>query len=51
MLHETNIAQRIEIIIEHFRDVVLRDQPWGKAMVVTGSRAEAVKYYEAFQSM
>ena len=49
MLHETNIAQRIEIIIEHFRDVVLRDQPWGKAMVVTGSRAEAVKYYEAFQ--
>ncbi len=49
MLHETNIAQRIEIIIEHFRDVVLRDQPWAKAMVVTGSRAEAVKYYEAFQ--
>lgn len=49
MLHETNIAQRIEIIIEHFRDVVLKEQPWAKAMVVTGSRAEAVKYYEAFQ--
>lgn len=49
MLHETNIAQRIEIIIEHYRDVVLKDQPWAKAMVVTGSRAEAVKYYEAFQ--
>lgn len=49
MLHETNIAQRIEIIIEHFRDVVLKDQPWAKAMVVTGSRAEAVKYFEAFQ--
>lgn len=48
MLHETNIAQRIEIIIEHFRDVVLKDQPWAKGMVVTGSRAEAVKYYEAF---
>lgn len=49
MLHETNIAQRIEIIIEHFRDVVLKYQPWAKAMVVTGSRAEAVKYYESFQ--
>ena len=48
MLHETNIAQRIEIIIEHFRNVVLTEQPWAKAMVVTGSRAEAVKYYEAF---
>ena len=50
MLHETNIAQRIEIIIEHFRDVVMKDQPWAKAMVVTGSRAEAVKYYDAFQN-
>lgn len=49
MLHETNIAQRIEIIIEHFRDVVLKEQPWAKAMVVTGSRAEAVKYFEAFK--
>lgn len=48
MLHETNISQRIEIIIEHFKDVVLKDQPWAKAMVVTGSRAEAVKYYHAF---
>ena len=33
LLHETNIAQRIEIIIEHFRNVVLVDQPWAKAMV------------------
>ena len=49
MLHETNIAQRTEIIIEHFREVVLKEQPWGKAMVVTSSRAEAVKYYDAFQ--
>ena len=48
MLHDTNISQRIEIIVEHFRDVVLKDQPWAKAMVVTGSRAEAVKYYNAF---
>lgn len=49
MLHETNIAQRIEIIIEHFRNVVLQEQPWAKAMVVTSSRAEAVKYFEAFK--
>ena len=48
MLHDTNISQRIEIIIEHFRNVVLADQSWAKAMVVTGSRAEAVKYYRAF---
>ncbi|MFH5881790.1 type I restriction endonuclease subunit R [Liberiplasma polymorphum] len=48
MLHETNIVQRIEIIIEHFRNGVLRDQPWAKGMVVTGSRAEAIKYYDAF---
>lgn len=48
MLHDTNIAQRIEVIIEHFRNVVLKDQPWAKGMVVTGSRAEAVKYYNAF---
>ena len=48
MLHDTNIAQRIEIIIEHFRNNVLKEQPWAKAMVVTGSRAEAVKYYDAF---
>ena len=47
MLHDTNIAQRIEIIVEHFRNVVLKDQPWAKAMVVTGSRAEAYKYYNA----
>ena len=48
MLHETNIAQRIEIIIEHFRDVVLKEQPWAKGMVITSSRVEAVKYFEAF---
>lgn len=48
MLHDTNIAQRIEIIIEHFREVVLKESPWAKAMVVTASRPEVVKYYEAF---
>lgn len=48
MLHDTNITQRIEVIVEHFRESVLKTEPWGKAMVVTGSRIEAVKYYEAF---
>lgn len=49
MLHEININQRIEIIIEHFRNTV-KEQLDGqaKAMVITGSRPEAVKYYEAF---
>lgn len=49
MLHPTNIAQRIEIIVEHFRNIVLSEQPWAKAMVVTSSRLEAVRYYEEFQ--
>lgn len=49
-LHETNIAQRVEIIIEHFRLNVM-DELGGqaKAMVVTSSRAEAVKYRQAFE--
>lgn len=48
MLHETNIAQRIEIIVEHFRNQIahLLDGQ-AKAMVITGSRPEAVKYYNA----
>lgn len=49
LLHDTNISQRIEIIIEHFRDIVLKEQPWAKGMVVTGSRVEAVKYFKAFE--
>jgi len=51
MLHETNIAQRVEIIIEHFRNAVA-DELGGqaKAMVITGSRAEAVKYHQAFEA-
>ncbi len=50
-LHETNITQRIEIIIEHFRENVLGKVLGGqeKAMVVTSSRAEAVKYKKAFE--
>ena len=49
MLHETNIQQRVEIIVEHFRNNVLRElDGQAKAMVITGSRAEAVRYYQAF---
>ena len=48
-LHETNIAQRIEIIIEHFRNNVMNELGGhAKAMVITASRPEAVKYYNAF---
>ncbi|MDD6841750.1 MAG: DEAD/DEAH box helicase family protein [Spirochaetales bacterium] len=48
-LHETNIGQRIEIIVEHFRNTVMKELGGqAKAMVVTESRAGAVKYYKAF---
>ena len=48
-LHPTNIAQRLEIIVEHFREYV-KDELGGqaKAMVITSSRQEAVKYRNAF---
>lgn len=49
-LHETNIAQRIEVIVEHFRTTVM-DELGGtaKAMVITASREGAVKYHQAFE--
>ncbi len=49
-LHETNIAQRIEVIIEHFRTTVMNELGgMAKAMVITQSRASAVKYSQAFE--
>lgn len=49
-LHETNIAQRVEVIIEHFRTTVMQElDGHAKAMVVTESRAGAVKYRQAFE--
>jgi type I restriction enzyme R subunit len=47
-LHPHNIAQKTEVIIEHFRQNV-RHKIAGraKAMVVTGSRLEAVRYKKA----
>ncbi len=48
-LHEHSIAQKTAIIIEHFRENIA-DLLGGraKAMVVTGSRKEAVRYKLAF---
>jgi len=48
-LHETNITQRIEVIVEHFRNVVMGELGGtAKAMVITASREAAVKYQKAF---
>jgi type I restriction enzyme R subunit len=48
-LHPTNIDAKVSIIIEHFRSNVARLLAGkAKAMVVTGSRKEAVRYKIAF---
>jgi len=49
-LNPVNVGQKVELIVEHFRKNVaplLGGQ--AKAMVVTGSRAAAVKYHLALQ--
>ena len=48
-LHPHNIAQKTEIMVEHFNSVT-RHKIGGhaKAMVVTGSRLEAVRYKKSF---
>jgi type I restriction enzyme R subunit len=49
-LHPTNIAQKVELIIEHFRaNVAMLLGGQAKAMVVTSSRAAAVKYQLALE--
>lgn len=50
-LHPTNIAQKVQIIVEHFRENVahLLDGH-AKAMVVTFSRAAALKYKMAIDA-
>ena len=48
-LHPTNISQKVQIIVEHFREnVAWRLDGQGKAMVVTSSRKAAVRYKLAF---
>ncbi|MBE2200020.1 MAG: type I restriction endonuclease subunit R [Anaerolinea sp.] len=50
-LHPHNLAQKTEVIIEHFRQCVM-DKIGGKAkaMVVTASRPHVVRYKEAFDA-
>ena len=49
-LHETNIMQRVKIIIEHFRTTVMTElDGQAKAMVITASREAAVKYRQGFE--
>ncbi|MGG5173044.1 type I restriction endonuclease subunit R [Pseudarthrobacter sp. J1738] len=44
-LHPYNISQKVQVIVEHFREnVAWRLDGKAKAMVVTGSRKEAVRY-------
>ncbi|MCD6397739.1 MAG: type I restriction endonuclease subunit R [Spirochaetaceae bacterium] len=48
-LHDYNIAQKVQVIIEHFRDNVMGMlSGHAKAMVVTSSRKEAVRYKLGF---
>ena len=48
-LHPHNLAQKTEVIIEHFRSVVAKKiGGLAKAMVVTGSRLHAVRYKQEF---
>lgn len=48
-LHPHNLAQKTEIIIEHFRNIVSKKIGGkAKAMVVCGSRLHAKRYFEEF---
>lgn len=49
-LHPHNLAQKTEVIVEHFRSQVQhRIGGKAKAMLVTGSRLHAVRYFFEFQ--
>ena len=49
-LHSHNLAQKTQIIVEHFRTITkYKIGGRAKAMVVTGSRLHAVRYYLEFQ--
>jgi len=50
-LHPHNLAQKTEIIIEHFRQIVAKKIGGrAKAMLVTGSRLHAKRYFDEFKS-
>lgn len=47
--HDTYIGQKVEVIVEHFREEVMSMlDGQAKAMVVTSGRKAAYKYYNAF---
>jgi type I restriction enzyme, R subunit len=49
-LHPYNIAQKVQIVVEHFRELVAPLlQGTAKAMVVVGSRLEAVRWQLAIE--
>lgn len=49
-LHPHNLAQKTEVIIEHFREIVAKKIGGkAKAMVVCGSRMHAKRYFEEFK--
>lgn len=49
-MHPTNIGQKVEIIIEHFRNCIMRELGGkAKAMVITSSREAAVRYRNQFE--
>ena len=51
-LHPTNVSQKVQFVIEHFsRNVAHLLDGRAKAMVVTSSRAAAVRYKTAFDAM
>ncbi len=50
-LHDTNIAQKVEIIVEHFQNRIMKELGGkAKAMVITSSRQTAVKYRNEFET-
>lgn len=50
-LHPHNLAQKTEIIIEHFKNIVMHKIGGkAKAMVVSSSRLHAVRYKKSFDS-
>ena len=49
-LHPTNIAQKTEVMVEHFRQITMKKIGGkAKAMVVTSSRKHALKFYLEFK--
>jgi type I restriction enzyme R subunit len=49
-LHPTNIAQKVEVIVEHFRRHVMHEiDGEAKAMVVTESREHALHYWKGLK--